>query len=133
MPHHGGKFFYFTHILIWGNLAFYFSITMLWILECVPRTKIWNPLVPGHCVNANYAFAITAAINIISDFSILILPLASIWSLQMPTRRKLGVSTVFATGLLLDSHPVRCATEAYRCQRLYLQHIASSVQCSHLQ
>ena len=70
------------------------------IFECTPREKIWNPSLPGTCINIQLSFVITAVINIVSDVTILLLPLAWIWQLQMPVTRKLGVSAVFATGLL---------------------------------
>lgn len=36
--------------------------------------------------------------NIMSDFYLLIIPIPAVWSLQMPTRRKIGVWAVFMTG-----------------------------------
>lgn len=72
------------------------------IMECLPREKFWNPTVPGHCVNLPVVLITGAVINIISDFSILVLSMGKIWQLQMSQKKKLGVSTVFAAGLLYD-------------------------------
>lgn len=36
----------------------------------------------------------------VSDFTILLLPIVEVWRLHMSTQRKIGVSAVFATGLL---------------------------------
>ena len=36
----------------------------------------------------------------VSDFTILLLPIVEVWRLQMSKHRKIGVSAVFATGLL---------------------------------
>lgn len=36
----------------------------------------------------------------VSDFTILLLPIVEVWRLQMSRQRKIGVSAVFATGLL---------------------------------
>ncbi|TRX87848.1 hypothetical protein FHL15_011266 [Xylaria flabelliformis] len=44
----------------------------------------------------------TSAINVVSDFTILITPLASIWQLQMPTRKKMSVAAVFGVGVLAN-------------------------------
>ncbi|KAL8726422.1 MAG: hypothetical protein Q9181_006051, partial [Wetmoreana brouardii] len=38
--------------------------------------------------------------GIVSDLFIWFLPLPVVWNLQMPTRKKIGVTTIFATGLL---------------------------------
>lgn len=100
MPTHKGKTYYLIQVNIWFNLLFYTVFGLLSVFACLPRRKIWEPSTPGHCVNENLFLVITAAFNIVSDFCILLLPLGKIWRLQMPVRRKVGVSAVFAAGLL---------------------------------
>ena len=98
--HRPGTLYYAIHLLIWSNGLFYLADTIVEILQCVPRTKIWDPFVKGHCIDVNTAFVATAAVNVISDISILILPLFCVWRLQIPIRRKMGISTMFAAGVL---------------------------------
>ncbi len=100
VPNHAGKLYYTVQFMIWLNLLFYIAATLVEIFTCMPRKKIWEPSTPGRCVNNGIVVIITAAINVISDFSILVLPLSSIWGLQMPRKRKIALSAVFATGLL---------------------------------
>ena len=100
VPTHRSHLFYWIYALIWINFLFYLADTLVEIFQCVPRDKIWDPTLPGRCVNVDIAFTTTAVVNVISDFSILLLPLGRVWQLQMSTRRKLIVSAVFATGLL---------------------------------
>ena len=52
----------------------------------------YTTLSPQNCL-------LTATLNTISDWIILILPIWAIWRLKMPLRRKLGVSAVFGTGI----------------------------------
>jgi hypothetical protein len=40
------------------------------------------------------------AVNIASDFYILCLPMPVVWKLQLPQRKKIGVLSIFMTGLL---------------------------------
>ena len=40
------------------------------------------------------------AINIVSDFYILCLPIPGVWKLQLPLKKRLGVIAIFMTGLL---------------------------------
>lgn len=54
----------------------------------------------GHCLNVELLILVAAIINVVSDFTILILPMACIWGLQMGTKQKFGVSAVFAAGIL---------------------------------
>ncbi|KAB8247538.1 hypothetical protein BDV35DRAFT_379709 [Aspergillus flavus] len=90
----------FIHGLLWFNAAFYLADTLLEIFACVPREKIWHPDVHGHCVNVNVMILATAILNTISDFSLLILPIFSVWRLHMRNTQKLGISAIFAAGLL---------------------------------
>lgn len=100
--------YYLTHFIIWCNMLFYLSIMVVTGCQCIPRRKIWSPSVPGKCVNPHAVLVVTAIINLISDFSILLLPIRSIWRLQLSLRRKLAISAVFATGL------VACVTSIMR-------------------
>ena len=100
MPSHVGLMYWTTHIIIWFNLLLYGAVMFVEIFQCAPRAKIWKPWLPGHCIDINIAFITTAAINIISDVAILVLPMKIIWHLQMPIKRKWGVTAMFGTGVL---------------------------------
>ena len=100
VPNHAGRLYYTVQSIIWLNLLFYIADTLVEIFTCIPRKKIWEPATPGRCVNISILVITTGAINVISDFSILVLPLSSIWGLQMPRKRKIALSAVFGTGLL---------------------------------
>lgn len=100
VPNHAGKLYYTVQFIIWLNLLFYIAATLASIFTCMPRKKIWEPSTPGRCVNIGIVVITNGAINVISDFSVLVLPLNSIWELQMPRKRKIALSAVFATGLL---------------------------------
>ena len=91
---------YFLQILIWLNTIFFTISMFLEIFQCVPRAKIWNPLVSGACINISKTFVATAAINVVSDLSILILPIFWVLQLHMPFRRKLGIVAILGTGIL---------------------------------
>ena len=88
------------HALIWVNLLFYMAVMLVQIMTCLPREKIWNPSISGTCVDLARVLISGAVINVISDFSILILPIARVWQLQITKARKWGISAVFGTGLL---------------------------------
>lgn len=93
--------FWGCHVVIWINFLFYVAITFTGIFLCHPREKYWNVLIStGHCANPYIANIVVAAMNSFSDFVILLLPQGVIWKLQMPLKRKIGVSAIFLTGLL---------------------------------
>lgn len=96
-----GKTHIAIHVLIWANFWFYFPYLGATVFQCVPRHKIWDPFVRnGGCINLQAAFIAASAINVVSDFSILLLPLYRIYQLKMDIRKKIGVMSIFAVGLL---------------------------------
>ena len=92
------KFYYFTHVLIWLNSLFYSVYFFIPIFLCVPRRKIWIQTAPGHCLKIIECYLASAIFNCVSDISMLAVPIYLIWNLQMSSRRKFGISAIFATG-----------------------------------
>lgn len=95
-----GFVYWAAHVLIWGNLVLYVATLIGDIFQCIPTRRIWNIHEKGHCININAAFAFTGSANVVSDVLILLLPMWAIWNLQLAPGRKLGISAVFATGLM---------------------------------
>ena len=87
-------------VLIVANFLFYTAIFFAFIFACVPRSKLWEPTLPGKCISVNGSIVATSAANIISDFSILLLPIFAIWKLKLPLKRKVAIGAVFGTGIL---------------------------------
>ncbi|KAL4873207.1 hypothetical protein BDV12DRAFT_209129 [Aspergillus spectabilis] len=94
-----GKTYRVIQLLIWFNLVFYLANFFLKIFQCTPRSKIWDKDTPGHCININIPILVTAAINVVTDLMMLSVPIFCVWRLQMSTRRKLGISAIFAAGI----------------------------------
>ncbi|KAI1778531.1 hypothetical protein F4818DRAFT_456328 [Hypoxylon cercidicola] len=86
--------------LIWMNLVFYLILTFLFLFSCIPREKIWNPAIDGHCIDQQNNIVATSGINVVSDVTILIVPLVAIAKLQLPLKTKIGSAAVFAIGIL---------------------------------
>ncbi|KAI1141802.1 hypothetical protein F5Y05DRAFT_373835 [Hypoxylon sp. FL0543] len=84
--------------LIWVNLLFALSLGITFIFACVPRRKIWQPNIQGRCTNSFSTVAGGSAINMVSDYAILIVPLAAVSRLQLPVAKKLRAAAVFAVG-----------------------------------
>ena len=69
------------------------------LLECRPREKRWTGG-PGYCINADALAVTSCAVNILTDFLILILPMPCVWLMRLPLRQKLTISVLFAAGSL---------------------------------
>lgn len=89
------RWVYFLGIvqLIW-SIATY----IIHYVECIPPRKIWNPTLPGHCIN-NTAFLVGGeTVNSLVDFALVGLAIWIVQSLQMKTSVKLKLAAVFAFG-----------------------------------
>ncbi|KAI0188580.1 hypothetical protein EV127DRAFT_433804 [Xylaria flabelliformis] len=96
--------------LIWANTIFYTTIFFTFLFACVPRAKITNPTLDGHCIDTHASVLATSVINVVSDFTILIIPLVSVWQLHLRPRTKFGISVVFAVGIFAT---VACIVRLY--------------------
>ena len=56
-------FFWLTQFLIWVNSLFYAIAVFLTIFACRPRKKIWNPDLPGKCLNSKSLYITSASFN----------------------------------------------------------------------
>ncbi|KAL8680136.1 MAG: hypothetical protein Q9224_003991 [Gallowayella concinna] len=92
--------FYLTWLLIAMNSIFNLGLTLAFAFQCIPRRKIWDPSIPGRCINIGTTLMISAVSNTVTDFATLLLPLYTVWRLHLPWQRKLGISAVFMIGLL---------------------------------
>lgn len=90
-----------TYLAIWSTSIFHLITAFIMIFPCNPREKFWNMLITdGHCLDVDVVNIASSVINCVCDFVILLLPQGIIWKLQMPFRRKLGISAIFLVGLL---------------------------------
>lgn len=78
------------------------------VFQCVPVQATWDKTIePKKCFSNNALFGITmyqGVVMFLVDVAIIILPMPSIWTLQMPIRRRLSISALFALGRLLSSY-----------------------------
>ncbi|KAI1446590.1 hypothetical protein F5Y02DRAFT_425613 [Annulohypoxylon stygium] len=85
--------------LIWTNLIFTLSVVLSFICTCIPRKKIWQPDIEGHCIDSKSLFLSAGAINMAFDYLILVIPLAVVSTLQLSTGKKIRAAAVFIVGI----------------------------------
>ncbi|CRG91427.1 hypothetical protein PISL3812_08475 [Talaromyces islandicus] len=64
-------------------------------LICRPFKMNWDSTVQGTCGNRPLTYALIGAVNIATDITTLLLPVPTVWSLQMPKRFKIGITAIF--------------------------------------
>ena len=85
-------------VVIWG-VSFFFST----LFDCTPINLSLN-LPPGnpevYCINQTANFWGLSISDVLVDLIILVIPFPFLWKLQMSTKHKLGVSSIFLLGAL---------------------------------
>lgn len=84
--------------------AFYGACTVAQLVFATPRSsETWSShLVSLENAKGNVLSVPLSGVGLFFDIVILVLPVAGVMRLQLPTRRKIGVLLIFLTGLLYD-------------------------------
>ncbi|MCJ1409433.1 hypothetical protein MMC19_003514 [Ptychographa xylographoides] len=85
-------------VVMWG-VAFFFST----LFDCTPinLSLTLPPGSPGvYCIDQTANFWGLSISDVLVDFIILVIPFPFVWKLQMSTKHKLGVSSMFLLGAL---------------------------------
>ncbi|KAJ5109757.1 hypothetical protein N7532_002402 [Penicillium argentinense] len=81
-------------ILIWGMIN-----TFLVIFFCTPISAMWTG--KGNCLNVDpYIYAV---VNVVTTVIVWAMPIPRVWSLQLPRGQRVGISFIFALGLLAET------------------------------
>jgi len=101
-PGRRNSFYWTCRITTAINIGYYTAGIVASALTCTPHEKIWNTSLPGQCLNTAAFFITNASLNLVSDIIVLVLPHKVIWNLRMSRRKKIGVSLVFAIGIMYE-------------------------------
>ncbi|KAI0832163.1 hypothetical protein F5Y06DRAFT_281187 [Hypoxylon sp. FL0890] len=94
-------FSWLCQAMLWVNVLYYAASQIAINVICTPHAKIWDKtIVSGHCGDPDTLYLSGTIINLVSDILILSLPQSVIWSLKMTKPKRLGVSLIFAIGVL---------------------------------
>lgn len=75
-------------------------IQFLTIFACTPIQSFWDRDIKGKCLDIGAIGFANSALAILQDLVILIMPMPSLWKLQMKRWRKIAVAFMFAVGAL---------------------------------
>ncbi|PWY87371.1 integral membrane protein [Aspergillus heteromorphus CBS 117.55] len=77
-----------------------FGVCLIGAVTCMPFHKLWDPTVPGGCINLPQFYYGLQIPNIVSDAIILVLPMRPVWNLQVPRTQKVMLTGIFLLGAL---------------------------------
>ena len=89
-----------TLVALYFLAAWTIALCFLLSLSCMPVAFFWDKSIEGRCLDAPPIWYFLAAVNLITDFAILVTPLPVLGSLRLPPRRKLLLMVVFLLGVL---------------------------------
>lgn len=96
-----GFTYWILHITFRANIAYYVALTFIFIFVCSPRAMFWDKTITrGKCLDIFQINLIGAIICIVSDLTILLLPLSRISQLNVSKQKKIGLAFLFAIGVL---------------------------------
>ena len=87
-------------VKIVGAIKLADSIAIFFVVYfyCYPIEHLWNPTIPGKCINRVYFIPMTSSTLFLTDLMVNVMPLPVIWKLYMTTRRKLELTLIFLLG-----------------------------------
>ena len=111
--------FFVAGYVVAGELSFIFS--------CKPISAIVHPTPQAKCFGWGAHLLSQVSLNLVSDFIIILVPVPSVWSLQLRPRQKFGILGIFAVGLVYEesSDPASHAPEVDGDQGMCHQHRAA--------
>ncbi|PHH66162.1 hypothetical protein CDD81_225 [Ophiocordyceps australis] len=95
-PDHKFRIAVFT--LIGVVVAYTVTYIFVMVFRCSPVAAGWDLLLKGRCIDNLIPMMVLSIANILIDLVILCLPLKVVLPLQIPTRQKLSLVLLFATG-----------------------------------
>ncbi|EEU38096.1 uncharacterized protein NECHADRAFT_84327 [Fusarium vanettenii 77-13-4] len=90
------------HICMGLVVGYWVSITIAWFSGCRPVTYFWEqftkPTAKGYCMNTSLFYFINGICAMLIDVAILIVPMPTLYKLQMPLRQKIAVGGILLLG-----------------------------------
>jgi hypothetical protein len=106
------------------------ALSIIWLLivifaitfQCKPIAAVVDASVKGECLDAQFGFLVTEAINLGLDMALVLLPIKTIWGLHLPTRERIGIILIFMTGsLCVTLYPFETLTLTWRYRVMITQ------------
>lgn len=82
-------------VCLWG-----FGIIMTAFFLCLPMAKLWDPTLPGTCINIVSFYYGLQIPNIITDLLIIACPVREVLTLDLSKKMRLGAMTMFLLGVI---------------------------------
>ena len=99
-----GKWFVRSaYTIMFVSISYGIAVLMEAVVLCRPIAYAWDKSIEGTCGNATKAYEAVGILNLFIDIAIIILPMPSLWRLQLPFAKKVGLTAIFGIGFMYVS------------------------------
>jgi hypothetical protein len=83
------------------SVLYFLSVLLETFLLCTPVEFNWDKTITTGTCNkgSNIAFILAGTTNLAIDVFVVLLPMPTIWRLQLPMDRKIGIMAMFSLGI----------------------------------
>ena len=89
-----------TKLLMVTVILYGLIVLLETFLICRPLAVDWNAHTRGTCGDQVVSYVVLEVLGLFLDFAILVVPLPSIWKLQISVRRRMLIAIDFSIGFL---------------------------------
>lgn len=75
--------------------------TLVVVLQCLPIARAWDSSIDGTCFKLVPLWCCTFVFNLFTDLALFIQPIPTMWHLQLPLTKRIGVIAMLSLGLLV--------------------------------
>ncbi|KAL8665663.1 MAG: hypothetical protein Q9168_007657 [Polycauliona sp. 1 TL-2023] len=94
------SFRYSVFAVLFITTGYMIALCLAIFFQCQPVAKLWNPILEGHCVKVVDLYLWNTILNVSTDFLVLIVPIPMLRKLQVGTRQKWVLASLFGVGSL---------------------------------
>ncbi|KAK4184312.1 hypothetical protein QBC35DRAFT_59500 [Podospora australis] len=116
IPHRVYKIINWSMMVFVGLTAF--TCVVAGIFQCNPIRRAWHPEIDGTCFNQVALYLANAGLNIGQDLIIYVLPVKTLWQLQLPRKQRIALILVFVVGAFV------CITGILRLESLTMASVS---------
>ncbi|RKL18046.1 hypothetical protein BFJ68_g4305 [Fusarium oxysporum] len=99
-----------VHVLMALVCSYTFVYICLVVFRCQPVSSGWDLTIEGKCIGMDVLVLFLVICSVVIDTFVLLLPIRIVQPLQIPTRQKISLAVLFATGGVIIVVTIRRAT-----------------------
>ncbi|KAF5613795.1 integral membrane protein PTH11 [Fusarium subglutinans] len=99
-----------VHVLMALVCSYTFVYICLVVFRCQPVSAGWDLTIEGKCIEMEVLVIFLVICSVVIDTFVLLLPIRIVQPLQIPTRQKISLAVLFATGGVIIVVTIRRAT-----------------------